>query len=209
MTEQLTLFAPPPIQAPTIEPWKEAMFAKVRAEGQAFLAVANELFPGRGWKTCVDIATKDIRTIRSEYNRRNGLPPPWWDCPDVEPTPFLGTAASYKPKPYRPHSLERKQRRHLKDMVTRIHKKYSFPDMWIPLIQEKLLTNPRYYGVCPLPGAIDASPVEFPSEAQLQAIELENQLRDIESGRAQPIKLPLSLKEPVRELVLNGLEVTR
>jgi hypothetical protein len=79
-------------------------------------------------------------------------------------------------KPIRQWSTLAKQRNRLVKLHKRMHKKYSFPEYFHRAIQEQLLTNPDYYGVCPLPSEL-ACKYFPPNLRQMAAIEKENNRR--------------------------------
>jgi hypothetical protein len=76
-------------------------------------------------------------------------------------------------KPLKQWSVEAKRRKRLKELHKRIGKKYSFPKLFGDAIQEQVLTNPDYYGVCPLPSE-NACKYFPPNLRQIAAIEKEN-----------------------------------
>ncbi len=78
--------------------------------------------------------------------------------------------------PIRQWSVEAKQRKRLTELHKKMRAKYSFPDMRHQAIQTKVLTNPDYYGVCPLPSEFECKYYP-PNLAQQAAIELENKMR--------------------------------
>ncbi len=54
-------------------------------------------------------------------------------------------------KPYRPWSQERLFQNRGRLVNKRIQNKFTIPSFLAEALQEKVLTNPEYYGVCPLP----------------------------------------------------------
>jgi hypothetical protein len=83
---------------------------------------------------------------------------------------------SIRQKPIKQWSIEAKQRKRLKELHKRMGKKYSFPKLFHQAIQEQVLMNPGYYGVCPLPSE-NACKYFPPNLRQIAAIEKENQHR--------------------------------
>jgi hypothetical protein len=83
---------------------------------------------------------------------------------------------SIRQKPIRQWSIEAKRRKRLAELHKRMERKYSFPELFHQAIQEQLLTNPDYYGVCPLP-CENACKYFPPNLRQIAAIEKENQHR--------------------------------
>lgn len=203
-TQQLELVRIVPKQEPPkdyMTPEQRASFEeyclKLRAEADEMREIAKWLYPDV--EIGKYIPTYMLKAVRAEYNDRHGLPAPaWMNNEAVQPK--TGPTKPKPFKPYKPWSKERKWRKHLADLNTRIKKKYSFPDLWIPVVQDELLKRPDYYGVCPLPGAVNACPVQLPDPKRLEAIERENQYRMIEAGLLQPVNLPTSIKLKPLEL---------
>jgi hypothetical protein len=82
---------------------------------------------------------------------------------------------SIRQKPIKQWSIEAKRRKRLKELHKRMGKK-SFPKLFHQAIQEQVLMNPDYYGVCPLPSE-NACKYFPPNLRQIAAIEKENQHR--------------------------------
>jgi hypothetical protein len=78
--------------------------------------------------------------------------------------------------PIRQWSVEAKRRKRLSKLHKRMHQKYSFPEYFHQAIQEQVLTNPDYYGVCPLPSE-SMCKYFLPNLRQIAAIEEENNYR--------------------------------
>jgi hypothetical protein len=81
-------------------------------------------------------------------------------------------------KPIKQWSIEAKRRKRLNELHKRTGRKYSFPELFHQAIQEQLLANPDYYGVCPLPSE-NACKYFPPNLRQIAAIERENYLRKL------------------------------
>jgi hypothetical protein len=80
---------------------------------------------------------------------------------------------SIRQKPIKQWSIEAKRRKRLAELHKRTGRKYSFPELFHQAIQEQVLTNPDYYGVCPLPSE-NACKYFPPNLRQIAAIEKEN-----------------------------------
>lgn len=92
-----------------------------------------------------------------------------------------GQQYQYKPpKPYAPWSLERKWAERARRLMTRTRKQFSLIDFYCEALQAKVLENPQYFGVCPLPGEFQCN--VFPAIAieQQAAISKEVALREQE-----------------------------
>jgi hypothetical protein len=100
---------------------------------------------------------------------------------------------SIRQKPIKQWSIEAKRRKRLKALHERTGRKYSFPELFHQAIQEQLLTNPDYYGVCPLPSE-NACKYFPPNLRHIAAIEKENYLRKL-SLRPTAI----AIKDPTTE----------
>jgi hypothetical protein len=83
-------------------------------------------------------------------------------------------------KPIKQWSIEAKRRKRLKELHKRTGQKYSFPELFHQAIQEQLLANPDYYGVCPVPSE-NACKYFPPNLRQIAAIEKENYHRRLAS----------------------------
>lgn len=82
-----------------------------------------------------------------------------------------------KPKaPIRQWSVDAKRRKRLTELHRKMSAQYSIPELRHQAIQLKILTNPDYYGVCPLPSEFECKYYP-PNLKQIQAIELENSMR--------------------------------
>jgi hypothetical protein len=79
-------------------------------------------------------------------------------------------------RPIRQWSNAAKQRKHLNDLHKKMAAKYSFPELRHQAIQAKVLDNPDYYGVCPLPSEFECRYYP-PNLIQIAAIKRENKLR--------------------------------
>lgn len=84
-----------------------------------------------------------------------------------------------KPKPpIRQWSIEAKRRKRLIQLHRKFKGKYSIPELFHESIQSQLLTNPDYYGICPLPSEFECK-YHPPNLAQIAAIALENHNRSL------------------------------
>lgn len=86
---------------------------------------------------------------------------------------------SVKPTPpIRQWSIEAKQRKRLSQLHKQYQAKYSIPELFHKSIQAKVLSNPDYYGVCPLPSEFECKYYP-PNLKQIAAIALENHNRSL------------------------------
>jgi hypothetical protein len=68
-------------------------------------------------------------------------------------------------KPIRRWSLEAKRRNRLNKIHKRLKNEYSIVELFHQAIQSKILENPDYYGICPLP--IEFSSAYYPPYRKL------------------------------------------
>lgn len=197
-TKQLELFrvvVKQPEQPP--DPEFERVCAKARAESAEMLAIANELFDG-GWQKLQEVPIPQLRPVRSEFNRRHGLPPPFWDVEGEEAARRIVTPSASRF--YKPWTQERKVANRLRLLHQRIEKKWTLIDLKQDALFEAVLDNSQYFGVCPLPGSIESSRITLPNFAKEAAIAYEIQLRQIASGELQPVNIPLKIESKELEL---------
>lgn len=171
----------------------EDLLAKIRLEASEQLAIAQDLFPEKGFSELRSIPNAEFCEIMQIYYKRHPERKP--QC--LERPPQLPKPA----KPYIPHTKERKQRNRTRLLLERVKRQFSFPEFWIEKVQNELLSNPEYYGICPLPGSIAAcklNAIDY-DPARLAAIAKEQELRLIEAG-LQPVRIPLNLKTPEKAL---------
>jgi hypothetical protein len=65
-------------------------------------------------------------------------------------------------------------------MIERLQKKYSLRvENYFTEMQAKVLENPQYFGVCPLPGIVDTCPIHHALGRQVMAIKKEILLRSL------------------------------
>lgn len=194
--KQLELIKVVPAPKPE-NPYLVKLFAELRAESEEMLAIANKLFKGN-WEKLPDVPTEELRQVRSHYNQEKRLPPPAWELPPDDTPPV---SPSYKRKPYRPWSEERKIKNRLRLLHERMEKRWSLVEFRQDAIYTEVMRQPQYYGVCPLPGSTDACTIKLPNLAREAAIQHEIMLREIESGRLKPLEIPLELSVEEPELV--------
>src|SRR5919199_2242699 len=101
--KQLELFRAVVKPVNRMTPEQQAEFERVCAESRKesveLLAIANELFPDEKWTDLINVPRWALRPARSEYNRRHGLPPPFWDVEGEEAASHIITPMK---KPYKP-----------------------------------------------------------------------------------------------------------
>jgi hypothetical protein len=140
----------------------EAICAHARQDAQVFLSVVQQMFPEAGYTALREVSINHLKEARPFYLENPNYDP----CPAKVPYPELNinyqewaivqfsdkkNTKSRKQREYQPWTLQRKQRNAVRRMLERFHKKWSLPEFWIPLVQEKILEDPWYYGCCPLP----------------------------------------------------------
>lgn len=157
--------------------------------------IARELFPDDEFVLTTDLPYDKYRAVRDEMCERREASQPGYLTEiraraELEPPRKRGA-----PRDYIPWSEERKNRNRIRLMIERMRRKWSIPAMFIDAVQSHLLTNPQYFGVCPLPGAIDHCITHRDSEARLKAIAYEQELR-MEARGQKPLKMPVELKMP-------------
>jgi hypothetical protein len=194
---QLSLL--PSEEAP-VEPWRkwrtveqEAAFqnhlAGIRQQAQEILAIAHEQNPGKHWDRLTEVRGDEFSNACREYHRRQGTL--------MDTLPLTPPISLSKPsRPYIPWSLERKQRERVKKLLQRISKRYSLIDLFVDAVQDELLSNPQYFGVCPLPGSADSCKIVLRNLVQETAIAYEQQLRLTEHLPVEPLAIPLAIKQP-------------
>lgn len=164
---QLELLPPPaPPPAPSLNPTMERLIAGLKEQEAEGVAIAREL--GHECDRTRDLPVAIYSLVWAEYHRRH--PHPRHQSAPPAPPP------QGKSRSYRPWSLERKQRERVRRLYTRLRKRYSFPDLLIPAIQEEVIKNPWYFGCCPLPGSGDSFPANIPTPEYLAAIARESAL---------------------------------
>ncbi len=167
---QLSLLPPPPKPEYAPHPSVVVVVAAAQVQEKKAVAIARSL--GLECDRTRDLVTPDFIRVWNEYYER---------FPDEKPQSVERAAAprSRTAKAYIPWSLERKQRNRARLMNERLRKKYSLPELLIPVIQATVIANPWYYGCCPLPAAGASFPANIPNPKYLAAIAKEQELRGI------------------------------
>jgi len=82
----------------------------------------------------------------------------------------LGRSCKAKPpKPYTPWPLERKWAERARRLMARTRKQFSLVEFYCEALQAKVLENPQYFGICPLPSEFQCA--VFPAiAAEHQAV---------------------------------------
>lgn len=174
MTQQLELLPLAPLsnsqqqrssKTPQQEAFFQAKLAECRRERAELHAIGHQLYPD-----FVDMPSCQLeryKTICQKWHESKGH-----QIPDIIPR-VINRAPQ---KPIRQWSIEAKRRKRLAQLHKRTGQKYSFPEFFHQAIQQELLANPDYYGVCPLPSE-NACKYFPPNLRQIAAIEKENQHR--------------------------------
>jgi hypothetical protein len=125
-------------------------------------AIANQMYP-------------DFVSLQNcQLERYKVICQKWHELKGHRPAEIVERVRVSAPqKPIKRWSVEAKRRKRLKELHKRIGKKYSFPKLFHQAIQEQVLTNPDYYGICPLPSE-NACKYFPPNLRQIAAIEKEN-----------------------------------
>ena len=142
------------------------IIAVIKQESEKAAAIAREMY-GEDVGDLARLPNAQFIQVWEEYHQRAGT--------KIRPLREMAQAPQ-KVSPYRPWSIERKQRNRVHKLKTRMRKKYSFPALWIEAMQAKLLDMPQYFWVCPLPSTAKECPVylsdRIPNPAKLREIEL-------------------------------------
>lgn len=149
--------------------------AELRREKEQATAIAREMF-GDDVGDLARLPNDKFIPVLQEFHRRAG----------TKIRPLRDTAQTpMKVTPYRPWSIERKQRNRVQKLKTRILKKYSFPGLWIEAMQGKLLDMPQYFGVCPLPQSVNQCQLYLADLIQNPAKLKEMEIREAEYQQYQ------------------------
>lgn len=184
-------------------PLVDAIIADMKRQEVEGMTIADELYPGHGFTRTQDMPTSIFREIWKEYHQRNPGPQPL-DIPDDDSddddTP---TRKPKKPKRFQEWPIERKWQERLKRLHQLSKKLYSLTELYCHDLQQRAVNNPQYFGVCPLPGAIDSSKLNLSDLLPNPAKEFEKALREqeileyeIKYEGKQALALPVQLKTP-------------
>jgi hypothetical protein len=145
----------------------QALLAECQREAAELEAIGHQLYPDEfvGMRKCPIDQYKAVCAVWHKSNGRQLVE-------TIDRVPPL----KKKKPPIRQWSLVAKQRSRLVKLHQRLHRQYSFPEMFHQALQEKVLQNPDYYGVCPLPSEGQCAYYP-PNLRQIAAIKLENECR--------------------------------
>lgn len=171
----------------------------VRRERDQIFALCCQRWPKKSYQTAPEVENDHWQMARAEILGSHIAYP--------NPAQITGPRQLPQYKPYRGWTLERKQQSRARKLREKALKYSTFPDLWIPWVQERLLLNPRSYGVCPLPDSCLSCPVDYASELKKdQVIERENFLRKKEAGILVPVNLPLTQKPEPSKVPIHAAD---
>jgi hypothetical protein len=153
-------------RTPEQESWWQAKRAEARKEALELEAIGHQLYPD--FVDMLHCQLDRYKLICSQWHESKG---------HVTPELITRVQLPFVPQPpIRQWSTLAKRRKRLSALHKRMQQKYSFPEWFHQAIQEQVLTNPDYYGVCPLPSE-SACKYFPPNLRQIAAIEEENNYR--------------------------------
>jgi hypothetical protein len=174
---QLELLPIPKIRSPvngrTLA--QEALFQAAlevgRQEVAKLEAIGKSLYPDFG--RMINAPTLRYLKICTIWHKSRGL-----DLTDGWEKERMPQVPSKPKPPIQQWSIEAKRRKRLAQLHKQFKAKYSIPELFHQSIQVKVLTNPDYYGVCPLPSEFQCQYYP-PNLKQIAAIALENHNRSL------------------------------
>lgn len=169
---QLELFAraTPSLAATGRTPEQESAFQSLLSEARRqkaeVEAIGRQLF-----SDFVDLQNCPIeryKAVCEAWHRSQGQAP-------AQAVNLLPPKAKILP-PIRQWSIDAKRKNRLKKLHQRLYRQFSIPGLFHNAIQEQVLRNPSYYGICPLP--CEGGCIYYPPNLrQIAAIKLENEHR--------------------------------
>lgn len=157
--------APKNSRTPEWEAWYQAKILELREERSEQEAIGHQLYPD--FMDIRDCPLGRLRTICDQWRESKGY----------VVAEIIHRVRPIAPQPpLRQWSTLAKHRKRLANLHKRLKKKYTFPEFFHQAIQEQVLTNPDYYGVCPLPSEF-ACKYFPPNLRRIAAIEQENHRR--------------------------------
>lgn len=198
----------------------EAFYQNIRQETSQILLIAQLQNPEQNWGRLQEVPTPELARAREAYERRpvKFAPLPHADLwgryqqqadDEVQSRQQQGAKpvkVSAKPSAYKPWPLERRQRLAARKLRGRALKRSTFPQFWIPWMQEQLMKDPWRFGVCPLPGeqsCIIPDPSRILSRAKAIAHEVKCRQKELQP---EPLRMPLRI-EPERELQTESNQI--
>jgi hypothetical protein len=140
----------------------QAVLTRCREECSELEAIGHQMY------------TDFVNMLNCPIERYKAICQKWHESKGHKPAEVVDWVRPSIPrKPIKQWSIEAKRRKRLKALHERTGRKYSFPELFHQAIQEQVLTNPDYYGVCPLPSE-NACKYFPPNLRQIAAIEKEN-----------------------------------
>lgn len=126
----------------------EAVLQAYRVESAAILQAAIAI-SGQPYKKLTEVPTPLLGEARAQALGDSS--PPADDKPaEAAPIPAQPSSKQLQ-QVYKPWTEDRKLRERGRRLNERINKRFSLPDLLHPALQEAVLKNPEYFGVCPLP----------------------------------------------------------
>lgn len=145
----------------------EQVLIKLRRERDELTAIGQILY--RDFGRLHDTNIDRLKVICAIWRSHRGIaPPPEDDCIP---------RSSKIQKPIAQWSIDAKRRLRLKKLHYRLRQKYSIPDLFHIAVQQDVVRNPNYYGVCILPSEFTCNWTPIFDPRQQAAIERENKLR--------------------------------
>lgn len=177
--DQLALFRVVTQQpAPTVSAWQSSpdgdrLLSQLREEARLFSEAAKMLGLGCEADPIARWAVEDIWAARAHLESLGKI------LPSVKQEIRLTSATAKPQKPYRPHSLERKQRSRCVKLLNKHREMYTIGAWWMDRAQEEIALKPWYFGSCSLPdqGTAIAPPYDL-WEQQRAFAEREQELRN-------------------------------
>jgi hypothetical protein len=155
-------------RTPQQEAWFQAKLAEISQEREELRAFFLKLDPDLDFENISKLPLERYKWFFHKWHESRGH---FKTCA-INPRPNCRVHE----RPIRQWSTLAKQRKRLAQLHKRMYRKYSFPEYFHQAIQEQLLTNPDYYGVCPLPSEL-ACKYYPPNLRRMAAIEEENNRR--------------------------------
>jgi hypothetical protein len=174
---QLELLPTPKIRSPANDRTsaQEALFQSALEAGRREVieleAIGRSLYPD--FDRMINAPVDRYLNICTIWHKSKGL-----DLTDGWEKERLPQIPGKPIPPIRQWSIEAKQRKRLSQLHKHFKAKYSIPELLHQSIQAKVLTNPDYYGVCPLPSEFQCRYYP-PNLKQIAAIALENHNRSL------------------------------
>ena len=123
----------------------EHVLRSLKAETASILSAAIDI-SGEPYSTLQKVPTTLLRQARIQAFGKYSEP----EKP-IDKEPLKASTEQLLRQTYKPWAEDRKLKNRGRKLNERINKRFSIPDFLHPALQEAVLENPEYYGVCPLP----------------------------------------------------------